>query len=90
MTRLHFHDVTPERIEKRLAEIAATERFVRRAYWRMIGLLVIWTAAGSVSIVLGLTSSDPLWGPILFWAGVGGADLAIAITLLRGWLDLEG
>jgi hypothetical protein len=90
MVHIRFYDLTPERIAKRLAEIQELERFVRLAYWRMIGLLAVWTILGSVLIALGLMSTHALWGPLLFWLGVGGGNLGITITLLFGWLEREG
>lgn len=89
MTRILFRDLTPERIARRLEEIRSDEAFVHGAYWRTVGYVVAWTLVGLVLIAAGLASTSALWGPILFWTGVLGADLGIALTLLRAFLAME-
>lgn len=90
MPRIHFLNTRPEHVRKRLADIEAEERFRARVYWRTIALLASITVLGLVLIALGLHSSSPRWGPVLFWLGVLGADIGFGVTIAWAYLQMEG
>lgn len=81
MTR--FHDTDPERIERRLAEIAAEEASRRRSplWWSVWGIVA--SVAVSLAIMSwGFSMDDVDLGPTIFFSGVLVGNLGIVVTLL--------
>lgn len=90
MSRIHFLENRPELVRRRLAEIDAEERFRGRVFRRAIGLLLGAVLFGLAFMALGMMSTSPTWGPLLFWLGVLGADVGFGATFVWAYLRLEG
>lgn len=85
-----FHNVDPESIRRRLAEIAAVEASRRSIALRSVCAMVASVAVSIVIMGWGFSMDNVDLGPAIFFCGALLGNLGIVITLLWTYRASEG
>lgn len=79
---LRFHDTDPERIVRRLEEIAEVERSRRRSVLRSVCGMVASIVISLLIMAWGFSMTDPDLGPTVFFGGALVGNVGIVLSLL--------
>ena len=82
---LRFHDTDPERIRRRLEEIAAVEGARRRTLLWSLGAMVASVTVSLLIMGWGFSMADAEVGPTVFFGGAFVGNMGILLTLLRAY-----
>ena len=74
---------------ERLAAQVEAERERRRLWLRTAVYCVVWPLIGLTLVGWSLHTTDPLYGQVAFWAGLGIGDGATLFTLIGAWRTAE-
>ena len=82
-------EIQDQMVEEHLAAQLESERERRRLWLRTAILCVVWPLIGLSLIGWSLHTTNPLYGPVAFWAGLGIGDGGTLLTLVHAWLAAE-